>query len=293
MISNENYTINRILNEITLIFTEAGIPDPRIDIEIILENVLGVKKIDLSLNGNRYLQKNELDIILEIVKKRTKRIPLYYILGYAPFMNWEFKVDSSVLIPRPETELVVERIESLIKNKNIQSPKILDIGTGSGCIAISLAKIIPDAKITAYDYSNEALKIAEENSLKIGVKDKINFVLFDIMKEFSSLPYAPFDIIVSNPPYIKQSELDFSQGEIQFEPRAALDGGKDGLDFYRRIAELVNKYLFPNGYLVLEIGYNQADEIKELLNTSAKSISVEIYKDYQGLDRIIVAKKRG
>jgi release factor glutamine methyltransferase len=212
-------------------------------------------------------------------------------------MGLEFKVTPCVFIPRPETELLVEKVIELVtrvQGYKGASLKILDIGTGSGCIAVSLAKLVPQAKIDAVDISEQALKIAKENA-RLN-KIKVNFFQSDLFTTYD-LPCLPagrrlttYDIIVSNPPYVVASEINNLQAEVRQEPRLALDGGRDGLDFYRRIIVTAWRYLRKGGLLVLEIGFGQKEEIKNIFQKSAKFEIIEITKDYNNIDRVVVAK---
>ncbi|MBI4651351.1 peptide chain release factor N(5)-glutamine methyltransferase [Candidatus Desantisbacteria bacterium] len=286
----KTWTVLELINETAQYFKKYNIDNPRLNIERILEDVLKLKRIELYLNFDRPIANAEIEIIRAMVRKRSQHIPLYYILGHAPFINWDFKVGPSVLIPRPETELLVERVKVLSEKINASYFNILDIGTGSGCIAICLAKLIANISVTAIDKSKEALIFAEENARLLEVENKIKFLCLDITSDINiNLQGAPFSIIVSNPPYIKHDELKTLAEEIKYEPQSALDGGTDGLDFYRIIIKKYTSYLAHGGYLVLEIGCDQGPLIQELIKEENNSISCEIYKDYQGLDRIVIA----
>lgn len=218
---------------------------------------------------------------LAIIKKQNG-IPLQYITHKQDFMGLCFYVDENVLIPRVDTEILVEEVIEIAKNT--ENIKILDMCTGSGAIAISLAKYLPNAKISASDKSIKALKIAKENAKNNNVK--IDFIESDLFKNINH----KYDIVVSNPPYIETEVIKTLDVEVQNEPLMALDGGKDGLDFYRIIANEVKEYLNKDGYLAFEIGYNQREAVTEILN---KEGYVNIYskKDYGGNNRIVVGKK--
>lgn len=286
----KTWTVLELINETAQYFKKYNIDNPRLNIERILEDVLKLKRIELYLNFDRPIANTEIENIRAMVKKRVQHIPLYYILGHAPFMNWDFKVAPSVLIPRPETEMVVERVKMLSEKMDTAHLNILDIGTGSGCIAISLSKLIANSSVTAIDRSKESLFIAEENAKLLEVENKIKFLCLDITSDISiELPGAPFNIIVSNPPYIKHDELKTLEEEIKYEPQSALDGGSDGLDFYRIIIKKYIAYLAKRGYIVLEIGCDQGQLIQGLIKEENNCISCEICKDYQGLDRILIA----
>ncbi|MBI5417890.1 peptide chain release factor N(5)-glutamine methyltransferase, partial [Candidatus Poribacteria bacterium] len=270
-------------------FSNQKIENPRSDAESILGHVLKLKRAELYLNSNKLVNENELKIISQMAEKRLQRIPLQYILGYASFLKWEFKVNKNVLIPRPETELLVEHVYALAK-KSDKPLRILDIGTGSGCIAICLAKLIADVKIIAIDSSLDALNAAKENAQNLDVKNKIEFIHMDIMNDASGLTIfnASFDIIVSNPPYVKHDEIALLSMEVQCEPQKALDGGADGLNFYRKIIESVHNHLTQDGFLALEIGCDQGEVVKKIIHEQYRTACIKLYKDYQGLDRIII-----
>ena len=225
--------------------------------ELLFTEVLRCDRVSLYQNPNATLGRNNSRFISSALKKRIKGEPIQYILGKTEFMGLEFKLNRGVFIPRPETELLVETvIKYATKTQRHQDTRlnILDIGTGSGCIAISLAKFLKDIKITATDISSDALKIARENALLHNVE--INFLLSDLFfnHELTTMNY---ELIVSNPPYVPTAEIERLQPEIKFEPRIALDGGNDGLDFYRRIIKEASCYLVKGGYLIIEMGFNQ------------------------------------
>ncbi|TAN60587.1 peptide chain release factor N(5)-glutamine methyltransferase [bacterium] len=228
---------------------------------------------------------------------RAKGLPLQYILGEAEFFGLKFKVDSRVFIPRPETEILVETVIKQSPDLGLQSAvEILELGTGSGCVAVSLAKFLPQAKITAVDISSDALSAAKENALLNGTEERINFVQSNL---FSSpeLSGRSYGLIVSNPPYIPEDDIKGLQREISYEPRIALDGGSDGLDFYRRIIAEAAQFLNNDGLLIMEIGYKQLPEIKNIFDKTGSFEIIRVVKDYNNIDRVIIgqlkAKKYG
>lgn len=220
--------------------------------------------------------------------------PVQYIMGKSEFCGLDFIVNENVLIPRPETELLVETIIDLIAHYTQLTTKltthyplhILDLCTGSGCIAISLTKAVTDCKIVASDISEGALKIAEENAKANGVFGRIDFIKSDIFKDIK----GEFDIIAANPPYIAKDEFCELQEEVLREPRIALDGGADGLDFYRRIIPEAAKYLKSGGYLIMEIGFGQSTAVCKIIKTDNRLRLAGIKKDRNGIDRVIVAQ---
>lgn len=259
--------------------------------ELLFTDVLGCDRASLYLNKDKIIDRNSALSIAAALKRRFHGEPIQYILGKAEFMGLDFKVNRNVLIPRPETEILVEttiRFSSVI-NKNKKSPlRILDLCTGSGCIAVSLAASIAAAEVTASDISRAAINTACVNARNHKVK--INFILSNL---FSTIASSNYDIIVSNPPYISSAEFVCLQPEIYFEPRIALDAGDDGISFYRRIIKDAPAYLKKNGFLIMEMGYNQSDRISELIEKSRCFCVEEIVKDYSGIKRVMVAKKNG
>jgi len=259
------------------------------ELELILTDVFNCSRADLYSNSSALLKKRELTRLENILKNRAKNIPIQYILGYAEFMGLRFKVREGVLIPRPETEILVETAMDKIKNLK---PSILDIGTGSGCIAISLAKFLKGIDVVAVDISHEAINLSRENSISHNVQERVTFLkgdFFDLIKNRSKLLHKKFDVIVTNPPYVSTSEIGMFDKTTTFEPRIALDGGKDGLDFYRRLSESAGTVLKKDGLLIIEIGYNQAKEIKKIFSCGWNI--EEIIKDYQGIERVLVIRQ--
>jgi len=252
--------------------------------ELLFSHVLGCLRPDLYLNKEKYLNQQEADFISSALKRRIAGEPIQYILGSTEFMGLEIKVNRDVLIPRPETEILVETaIEFIEKEK---PGRALDLGTGSGCIAVALFKNLADLEIDASDISDKALAVARQNSGLNG--SRINFIKSDL---FGDLKYSDYGIIISNPPYIPRAEIKKLQPELQFEPEIALSGGNDGLDFYRRIILGASDYLKENGLLIMEIGFGQKKDL-ELIFERSKSIKVvRIVKDYNNIERVIVARK--
>lgn len=254
--------------------------------ELVLTHILNCDRLSLYLNKDIDLGEDKSLLISSILKRRIKGEPVQYILGVSEFMGLEFKVDKRVLIPRPETEILVEAAIGVIKASGIASPKILDLGTGSGCIAISLAKHIPSCKITAIDISLEALEVATRNAYLNQVR--IEFIRSDL---FAALGSQEFDLIISNPPYVSTQELNTLTKEISFEPVLALEAGLDGLDFYRCIISQAAGWLKEGGLLAFEVGQNQAVQVRDMLRAQEKFDDVRIIKDYNNIQRVVIAKK--
>ena len=263
-----------------------GIENPKIDTELIFSEVLKLDRMMLTLSFTRKINEEEKEIIREMLRKRAvEKIPVQYILGYEGFYGRNFKVNKNVLIPRPETELLVEQCIKMAVEKN--SKTILDIGTGSGAIAITLAKELPNAKVLACDISEEALEVAKENG-KLLEANNIKFEKSDV---FSAVKFKEFDMIVSNPPYIPKEEYETLQVEVKMhEPSLALTDNKDGLYFYKKISREAVDYLKQEGILAFEVGYNQGEEVRELMEKAGFK-NVLVLKDYQNLDRIVIGVK--
>jgi len=240
--------------------------------------------------GDYEADDEKIEAFHEALDSYARGIPVQYITGLAEFMGFEFDVNSSVLIPRPETEILVERILTLIEREGIEKPRILDLGTGSGAIAVSLTKLSPSCRIMASDVSEEALDVARGNSAANGVVEGIEFVNSDLFKGIPAK--GRFDIIVSNPPYIPSEDYDSLPLEVKSEPRLALDGGPKGLDFYARIIPEAAGRLRRGGFLALEIGFGQSEAVKGIISGCGSYSHVEVIKDYNDIDRIVIAKRR-
>jgi release factor glutamine methyltransferase len=210
------------------------------------------------------------------------------VIGHTEFCGLDIMVDERVLIPRPETELLVSETTNLVYSLQLTAHRlrILDLCTGSGAIAIALTKAVPDCKIVVSDISEDAIEVAEKNAAKHGVCGQIQFVTSDLFNNIK----GRFDLIVSNPPYIARFEFETLQKEVLKEPRLALDGGEDGLDFYRRIVNLAGEYLNPGGYLLFEVGYGQAKEVSRIIESERFFKVVDVVKDFNDIDRVVVAQ---
>ncbi|MDP2943001.1 MAG: peptide chain release factor N(5)-glutamine methyltransferase [Candidatus Omnitrophota bacterium] len=225
----------------------------------------------------------------EALDSYARGVPAQYITGETEFMGLEFQVNPSVLIPRPETEVLVERVLQLMGKEGFASPYVLDLGTGSGAIAVSLTKHNPLCKIVASDISEEVLEVAKANAALNGVTDSIHFILSDL---FSGIDENErFDLIISNPPYIPADHYDALPLEVKSEPRLALDGGEKGLEFYRKIIPESAKRLKESGYLVMEMGFGQSETIKKLADSTGSFVETEIVKDHNGINRVFFARK--
>lgn len=263
---------------------ERGTPEPRASAEFLMAELLGVGRPAALVQGARVLTDKESHQYWSWIKERGKRLPLAYILGYQPFLGIKIEVNRDSLVPRPETEELVIECERLLKAAGTAAPKILEIGTGTGCVAIALAQLLPQATVFATELSEKALTLAQKNAIAHHVGNRVRFVREDLFSDKPSLR-GWVDLLVSNPPYIPTRELESLEPEVQAEPRMALDGGKDGLDAVRAIVALAPKMLKPGGYAALEIGSGQAASVTGLL-CGAGFEAVYIKKDAQGLDRM-------
>jgi release factor glutamine methyltransferase len=255
--------------------------------ELVLTHILNCDKLSLYLNKDRELDKDKSALVSSILKRRITSEPLQYILSSTEFMGLKFMVDKRALIPRPETEILVEKaikIAAKLDRSAARPLEILDIGTGSGCIAVSLAKNIKNCKVSATDISSQALELAGKNAALH--QAKIEFIQSDL---FSSLSGRSFDLIVTNPPYIPTLELKNLTREISFEPVLALDGGQEGLDHFRRIISQAHRYLNKGGFLLMEIGFGQAGQIENMLKKSEKFEIIETVRDYNDIERVMVS----
>ncbi len=261
-------------------FSQYNIENPRLNIGIIIEEVTGVKRLSLPIFYQQELSSEQVSQIRDMIARRCQNEPIQHILGYTEFYGFKFKVSPHVLIPRPETEYLIETIQHFVSKPH----RILDIGTGSGAIAITLKKIFPEAEVVALDISPEALKVAQENALLNKVE--ITFIQADIYSE----EIGKFDLLVSNPPYVTEEEYDQLPLEVKhFEPIQALVGSESGLFFYRKILELASSILNHPAAIFFEIGEHQAQDIKKIAS-SYNLNQLEVIQDLAGKDRIIHVK---
>ncbi len=282
-------TVLELLQLTSDYFAKKGIDSPRLNAELLLSHVLGCKRLDLYLSFDKPVQESEVNRYRETVRKRGAFTPLQYIIGETDFYGITLKVNSQVLIPRPETELLVEKAITIARSNKVTS--ILDIGTGSGNIAIVLARELPETLITAIDISNDALNLAKENAERYQVLRNVQFLQCDILQENEVLQ-KKYSMIVSNPPYVSSDEYPALQKEITlYEPRIAVTDEADGYRFYRRIIQLSSSLLEPGGMVIFEMALGQAEEIHKLLQAGGFT-NIECMKDYQGIERIISGRKQ-
>jgi release factor glutamine methyltransferase len=267
---------------------DKGVASAQIEVEWLLRHVLNCSRIEIYLNHERPLNPEELATFKKLLLERSRGVPLQYVLGFTEFMGRRFLVNPDVLIPRPETEIVVERVLDWLKDIQIEKPAVLDVGTGSGCIAVSIAAENKNCAVLALDISAKALAVARENASQNGVEQQIRFLQKDILQE--SPGDCEFNIIVSNPPYVAGKYWDDLEALVrENEPEIALNPGKDGLIFYRRLSELANRHLSENGILAMEIGGDyQEKDVCHICTQSGLEIRA-VVKDYSGQSRGIIA----
>lgn len=263
----------------------AGIAEAKLDARLLLEYACGTSHSDLFAHPDREVAEEEQKVFDELLLRRAKREPVAYILGNWEFMGLNFKVSSDVLIPEQDSELLVEEAMRFCED----GMRVLDLCTGSGCIGLSLLNFTNYTNLVATDISLKALDIAKQNADSLGLSERTEFIETDLFPQIPDKDKR-FDLIVSNPPYIASAVIDSLAPEVKdFEPRLALDGDEDGLKFYRRIIENTKDYLYSSGYLIMEIGYDQAEAVRSLMETDGRFHDIEVIKDYGGNDRVIRA----
>ncbi|NTW51067.1 MAG: peptide chain release factor N(5)-glutamine methyltransferase [Chlorobiaceae bacterium] len=287
--AEKEWNVVDLLKTTIAFFTERKVDEPRLSAELLLGNVLGLERLQLYLNHDRPVSPKELERFRESTRQRLQGRPVQYIVGESFFYGYRFEVDGRVLIPRPETELVLEdgmeRLSAITLPVG-QGPSILDIGTGSGCIAVTLALRIPGSHLTAVDISTDALGVAQRNAQAHGVADRIRFVQADALDpSFVEAVGVPFDMVISNPPYIPEPEWATLQDEVRlYEPRLALVA-PEGFEYYRSIASMASKLVRKGGVLCFELHADGAEGVRNLLLSGFGQIRV--VQDYGGLDRAL------
>lgn len=266
-------------------YLKSRVSEPRLEAEGLLSFALGVKREYIIVNRDKEISEDIFERYKSLLDLRISGMPYQYIVGKKHFMGLIFKVSPKVLIPRNDTEILVEEVLKRLKKSDV----VLDIGTGSGAIAVSIAKY-KDVKVYALDISDDALSVARDNAYENGVLDKIVFLKSDL---FSSVPKdVKFDVIVSNPPYIRSGDIDKLQEEVKKEPKIALDGGEDGLLFYRNIVRDSKGCIKKGGIIAFEVGYDEAFDVSQILLDGGYG-DIEIVKDLQGIDRVVLGRWLG
>ena len=281
-------TVARALADAERRLTAAGVPEPRLDARILVGHALGLSAASLLSHPDRRISAAESAAIETLLARRQAREPLAYIVGHREFYGLDLLVDERVLVPRPETELLVE--EALRLTANVTAPRFADVGTGSGAIAVALAASRPTATVAAIDVSDDSLAVARDNARRHGVGDRIGFLRGDLLSPLGASD--TFDAILANLPYVAARDVDAAQPEVRREPRLALDGGPDGLDVYRRLLRQAPPHLRPNGALLFEIAADQGPAAAALARAAFPAARVEVRRDYAGLDRFVVVETR-
>jgi release factor glutamine methyltransferase len=286
----EQWTIGRLLTWMNGYLTDKGVDAPRLSAELLLSHVLGCKRIELYTNFDRVVEQAKLDELRGLVKRCAEHEPVAYLVGRCEFYSLEIRLNKACLIPRPETELLVERAIDLLRARP-QPAAVLDLCTGSGCIAAAIAKNVPECRVTATDVSDEALTAANENVQLHDLGERVRLLCGDLFDPLiGGLDETSFDLVVSNPPYVTSAEMETLDRNVKdYEPVSALHGGVDGLDVYRRILERIEPFLKEDGVLMLEIGYRQGPAIRELLEATCLFAKITIEKDRSDNDRIATA----
>jgi len=283
-------TVRDALRVATTRLADAGIPTPRLDAEVLLAHVLGTRREVLYAHPERRLEPDEYAAYQAALERRLTRLPVAYITGRKEFMSLEFVVDENVLIPRPETETLVETVIERLRAREGGATIVADIGTGSGAIAVSIAWFVRDVSLVAVDISPEALRVTRENASRHGVEKRIQFLQGDLLSplEGRGLEGRVF-AIVSNPPYLSRRAMASLPPEVAKEPRVALAGGGQGVDFARAILEGAPRYLSDGGFVALEVGHDQAGLVRGFAAEELGYSSVDVVRDYAGTERVVVA----
>ncbi len=287
------WTILRVLQWAESHLQQKGISEPRSGASVLLAHCLGCTRLDLYLRHDKPLTAEELGCYKRLLRRRLAHEPTQYITGHQEFWSLDFIVNPAVLIPRPETELIVEAVIRHVRNhpESGRWHQLLDVGTGSGVLAVALAKELPHLQITASDASPEALAVARLNSERHGVQDRVTLVQGDLLTALD--PLGSFDIVVANPPYVPTATWEQLPPEIRdHEPRLALDGGPDGLEVIHRLVYEVPPFLRSGGFLALEVGQGQAESVVQLLEATQAFSSTSIIPDYQHIGRVVTAVRR-
>lgn len=282
-------TIREIINEATRSLEAVGIPSARLDAEILLSFCLKRDRLDFFKNPEMQITKNKQADFKKLVARRLKWEPVAYITGRKEFWSFTLEVNKDVLIPRPDTEVIVEEALSICKTQAFDKPRILDIGTGGGAIALALAKELPQAKIVATDISPAALTLARKNARRLGLAKQIEFPRGDLFEPVDGI----FDIIVSNPPYIANQEYqELPAGVKDYEPRQALWAGQTGVEFYEKLIYQSKNHLKENGWLLLEIGAKQGESVRSMMESAGVYDRIDVRADYASMPRVIKGRKK-
>ena len=278
------WTIGTLLQWTKQYFRDKGVENPRLDADVLLSSLLGKERIYLYVHFDQPMEQEELAAFREMVRRRAARVPVAYITGNREFMGMDFQVSPAVLIPRPDTEILVEAATERLKD--VQDGRILDIGTGSGAVLVGTLARLAGCSGVGVDISKQALAVAEANAARLLGSGRASFLNADLFPPEPAL----FDAILSNPPYITSGEMAALAPEVLQEPALALHGGEDGLDFYRRLMEGGWRYLKPAGFMAVEVGANQARTVSRMAEQAGWKTE-NIIPDYAGIERVVVVRR--
>jgi release factor glutamine methyltransferase len=292
----EVWTVRRILEWTTGFFTRKSIDAPRLSAELLLAHVLGVPRIRLYTDYERPLADGQLAAMRALVQRAAEEEPIAYLTGRAHFFNLEFEVNRDVLIPRPDTETLVENVLQLARNQaGFEAPRVLDLCTGSGCVAAAIAHHLKAATVLATDVSAPAVALARKNVERLGLADRVTVEQGDLFEPLTRIvDVSPFHLVVANPPYIPTAQIETLDRSVRdYEPVAALDGGLDGLALHRRILAEAPQRLVPGGRVFLEIAFDQGEVAAQVAAEYPQIEYVRVLKDHAGHDRVLAAQKKG
>jgi len=282
--------IKEVLVNTEKYFKKNDIDSPRLDAEVLLAELLGMERIKLYVNFDYPLKDKEISKYREMIKKRAQHIPVAYIIGHKEFMSLDFDVNQNVLLPRPETEILVEYLIDYFQEKDMDSINIVEVGTGSGAIMVSLGHYLDNARILGVEIEEGAIEVTRQNIDKFNLEDRLKVTKGDLLNPLIKREISNVDLLVSNPPYISEEDMDKLPPEVKQEPDKALYGGREGLDIYKNLIPQARKVLKDNGMIALEIGYNQAEAVSNILKENNFK-DLELRKDYADKDRFIIAYK--
>lgn len=287
--TSDQWTIGRLLDWTRQHLAEKDVDQPRLCAELLLAHALGCKKIDLYTRFEHVPDQQQRAALRDLVRQAAKRVPIAYLTGKKEFFSLDFEVTPAVLIPRPETELLVEEVISYCRPGNRQSWNILELGTGSGCIAVAAARYVTNARLVASDISAEALAVAGRNVERHGVADRVKLIEADgLTLPAEVIPDGGFDMIVSNPPYVSTEQVELLEPEVaRYEPRVALVAGAEGLVFYRLLAGGGAKLLWPGGAVFVEVGCGQHEQVARIFAESERFELVKVSTDLAGIERLM------
>lgn len=293
MTTNDIWTIQKLLNWVVEYLKNKGVDSPRLSAELLLSHVLGLKRIELYTQFEKIVTEEKLTGLHDLVERAGKHEPIAYLAGKTEFYSLELEITADCMIPRPETELLAERAIEFLRARGGKQ-FVCDLCTGSGCIAVAIAKNFSDCQIIATDICDAVLSVAAKNIEKYELKERIELLCGDLFDPvMPQLDVEKFDLIVCNPPYVSATEFaNLDKNVKDYEPKLALLAGEDGLDIYRRIVERVGNFLKSGAAVMLEIGYNQRQAVKQLLEQAGCFSGIAIEKDHSDNDRVVIAKKR-